>query len=374
MGRGERAAPAMLFHVAAREERIAELEDRLAEGRRILAALPEPVLVIDDERRVTHANPAADLLFGQQAAGRALAALVRNPEVTAAIDAALGANRGAGAEFIQPVPVERVLSVRIEPILSPDGDEAETPIGAVIALHDITQVKRAERLRSDFLANVSHELRTPLASLLGFVETLRGPARDDRPAQDKFLAIMDEQAQRMARLIADLLSLSRIEMNEHSLPQGSVDAAALLRGVADALSLKAQAKSMRIELPSGLDSLPALRGDSDELTQVFQNLIDNAIKYGRSGTAVRIGARTLPAPGRMVAFDILDEGEGIAPEHLPRLTERFYRVDKARSREVGGTGLGLAIVKHIVNRHRGRLEVESEPGRGSRFTVLLPTG
>jgi two-component system phosphate regulon sensor histidine kinase PhoR len=243
------------------------------------------------------------------------------------------------------------------------------------ALRDIAAARRSDRMRADFVANASHELRTPLASLLGFVETLRGPARDDEAARDRFLAIMHEQATRMARLIDDLLSLSRIEMNEHVPPTGRVELGEALRRVAETLQQKAAARGMRIEVavPAGL---PPAIGDADELAQLFQNLVDNAIKYGRPETPVRVAARRadrpLPGAEAAVAVSVADEGEGIAREHLPRLTERFYRVDTARSRAAGGTGLGLAIVKHIVGRHRGALEIASERGRGSTFTVRLP--
>ncbi|MEX1109203.1 MAG: ATP-binding protein, partial [Dongiaceae bacterium] len=272
----------------------------------------------------------------------------------------------------------------------------------IVSLHDITPIRRAEQLRADFVANASHELRTPLSTLVGFIETLRGPASDDEEARGRFLTIMHEQANRMARLVADLLSLSRIELNEHSAPTGRVDVAALLGNVVDALALKAEQRGMRIELGSAGDAraagdlaaLPPIVGDADELAQVFQNLIDNAIKYGRAGTPIRVsaalvtgpvtgtgagGTRSAPGitrpgrpPGRQIAIAVADQGEGIPREHLPRLTERFYRVDAARSRDLGGTGLGLAIVKHIVSRHRGRLEIESEAGKGSVFKILLP--
>jgi two-component system, OmpR family, phosphate regulon sensor histidine kinase PhoR len=247
-------------------------------------------------------------------------------------------------------------------------------------LHDLTAAKRSERLRADFVANASHELRTPLASLIGFIETLRGPARDDSAARQHFLSIMAEQSQRMKRLVDDLLSLSRIEMNEHRPPTERVDLARLLPTVADLLGQRAAARDMQIKLDLPAD-LPAVLGDSDELAQVFQNLLDNAIKYSRAGTSIDVTAhasgRILPGarPGERppaVAVTVRDHGEGIAREHLPRLTERFYRVDAARSRELGGTGLGLAIVKHIVNHHRGALEIDSEPGEGSVFTIHLP--
>jgi len=244
----------------------------------------------------------------------------------------------------------------------------------------MTAVKRSERMRADFVANASHELRTPLASLTGFIETLRGAAREDAAARERFLAIMAEQAQRMARLVDDLLSLSRIEMNEHLAPTERVDIEQVLRTVADTLEQRAAARDMRIvvDLPAGL---PKVLGDADELAQVFQNLLDNAIKYSRRGTTIDVGAhpspRFLPGvrPGERpaaLAITVRDHGEGIARDHLPRLTERFYRVDAARSRELGGTGLGLAIVKHIVSHHRGALDIDSELGEGTVFTVHLP--
>jgi two-component system phosphate regulon sensor histidine kinase PhoR len=250
---------------------------------------------------------------------------------------------------------------------------------AVLVLRDLTTAKRSERLRADFAANASHELRTPLATLVGFIETLRGPAREDEAARERFLAIMAEQAARMTRLVDDLLSLSRIEMNEHSAPTKPVDLAVVIGTVADALEQRAAARDMRIALKLP-DNLPPALGDADELAQVFQNLLDNAIKYGAKGTTIEVtagpssrllsGAR--PGDRGALAITVRDHGQGIAREHLPRLTERFYRVDAARSRLLGGTGLGLAIVKHIVSHHRGALEIDSVLGEGSVFTVHLP--
>jgi two-component system, OmpR family, phosphate regulon sensor histidine kinase PhoR len=233
-------------------------------------------------------------------------------------------------------------------------------------------------MRADFIANASHELRTPLTTLTGFIETLRGPAREDAEARERFLAIMHEQAARMIRLVEDLLSLSRIELNEHVMPQGRVALGPLLHHLADALELRAGERGMciRLDLPP---DLPDVLGDRDELAQVFQNLVDNGIKYGRAASEITVATATGVRPlysgdtggSAFVSVAVRDRGEGIAREHLPRLTERFYRVDTARSREMGGTGLGLAIVKHILNRHRGFLEIESTPGMGSVFTVFL---
>jgi two-component system phosphate regulon sensor histidine kinase PhoR len=244
---------------------------------------------------------------------------------------------------------------------------------AILTFHDMTAIKRSEQMRADFVANASHELRTPLATLLGFIETLRGPARDDPEARDRFLSIMHDQSGRMARLVNDLLSLSKIELDEHTPPTGRANPLRIARSAVAALELKAAARKIRLVLTAP-DQLPAVAGDDDQLAQVLQNLIDNAIKYTRDNTEVRV---TLAATGGrrskpMISIAVADCGEGIARTHLPRLTERFYRVDPARSRALGGTGLGLAIVKHIVNRHRGQMTIESDVGKGSTFTVLLP--
>jgi two-component system phosphate regulon sensor histidine kinase PhoR len=224
-------------------------------------------------------------------------------------------------------------------------------------------------MRADFVANASHELKTPIAGLAGFIETLRGPARDDGAARERFLGIMAEQADRMRRLVDDLLTLSRIEQHEHARPDAEVDVERVLRGVLDLLQFKAAARKVVLEL--AVDSgLARAVGDHDELTIVFQNLVDNAVKYAKPATTVRVAARSDGAERLVVS--VSDESDGIPAVHLPRLTERFYRVDAARSRQLGGTGLGLAIVKHVVNRHRGRLDIQSTPGKGSTFTVSLP--
>jgi two-component system phosphate regulon sensor histidine kinase PhoR len=243
----------------------------------------------------------------------------------------------------------------------------------------VTAERRSEEMRADFVANASHELRTPLASLLGFIETLRGPARDDADARERFLGIMHGEAQRMSRLVSDLLSLSRIELREHEIPSGSVEVATLVESVAQAYELTAARRSIKLALNLAT-GLPPVAGDADELKQLLHNLVENAIKYGREGGTVTLAGyvpQTLPASyprgdTGTVAIAVRDQGEGIAREHLPRLTERFYRVDPGRSKSIGGTGLGLAIVKHIVNRHRGALTIDSEQGVGSVFTVFLP--
>ncbi len=351
-------------------ETIAESAEARASAEAVLSALPEPLLLIDAERRIVSANPSALNWLGPRLAGRDLGAALRVPAVLEATDAVL---KGAGARTVEvdlPGAVERHLSAQVGPLRPPTSEGA----AAVLTLTDITASKRSERMRQDFVANASHELRTPLATLLGFIETLRGPARDDTAARERFLSIMAEQASRMARLVDDLLSLSRIELNEHLAPKERVDLRRVLAAVADSLEQRAEKRQMRIDVTLP-DTLPEVVGDPDELAQVFQNLIDNAIKYGRSGTAVEVTAGASPkrlGGGAAAMVAIRDHGEGILTEHIPRLTERFYRVDPARSRELGGTGLGLAIVKHIVNHHRGLLEIESELGEGSVFAVHLP--
>ncbi len=350
-----------------------ELEAALAGAEAIFVSLPDPVLMLDGEQRIVRANPAAEALLQEPLPGRTLSGLLRHPMLLAAVDASLADGTGRKVEIAVPVPVEHQLAAHIEPI--PRG-LPETS-AAILVLHDVTALKRADQMRADFIANASHELRTPLSTLIGFLETLAGPAREDADARARFLPIMLEQARRMARLVADLLSLSRIELHEHTPPTGRVDIAAILHGVADALEMKAQSRGMAIRIEA--NPLPPVVGDADELAQVFQNLIDNAVKYGARETEVRVVAgpaetASAKAPRRLaqgVAVSVIDRGEGIAREHLPRLTERFYRVDSARSRELGGTGLGLAIDNHNDNRQRGHLEIDSTPGEGSRFTVYL---
>ncbi len=351
-------------------------EGELGAAQAVLAAVPDPLILLDERRRILRANAAATELLGMRLVDRDLAVALRHPAVLAAAEAVLRGEGGRVVEFEITTPVERHLSARFAPL------RPHTVEGAalVLTLHDLTAAKRSERLRADFVANASHELRTPLASLIGFIETLRGPARDDAAAREHFLAIMAEQSQRMKRLVDDLLSLSRIEMNEHRPPTERVDLARLVPTVVDLLDQRAAARQMEIKLDLPAD-LPAVLGDPDELAQVFQNLLDNAIKYSRPGTPIEVSARPSPKvlpgvrPGErtgVVAVMVRDRGDGITREHLPRLTERFYRVDAARSRELGGTGLGLAIVKHIVNHHRGALEIDSEPGEGTVFTIYLP--
>jgi len=343
-----------------------------------LEAVPLAVLVIDDNRDIRWINEGARALLGEAVIGRSLLGVLRHPPLVEALDHVLGGAAASVDGIETPMGQDRLLVVDIRRL---KGGRA------LIAFKDASAEMRLERLRSDFIANVSHELKTPIATLMGFIETLRGPAKGDALALDRFLGIMQEQAGRMSRLVADLLSLSRIELNEHARPSGTANIAEILGHVADALSLRADSRNMTIDLPpdDGWKAIGRAIGDDEELTQVFQNLIDNALKYGRPGTAVTVSAARITDPleiktylpgarqaKAMIAITVADKGDGIAREHLPRLTERFYRVDAARSRDMGGTGLGLAIVKHVVNRHRGSLEIDSIPGEGSTFTVYLP--
>jgi len=336
----------------------------------LIAAFADAVIVVDAGRRVVAANAAAGEIAPVPTTGRDLALGLRHPDVLAAVDAVLGGAAKRDLEVVLQTPMARTFRVRVAGLGGLEG------AAAMVMLRDATEARGAERMRADFVANVSHELRSPLASLVGFIETLRGPARDDAQARARFLAIMDTEAKRMARLIDDLLSLSRVEADEHLRPRGGVAIAALLTEIADSLGHRAAEKGMTIELRLAPD-LPDAVGERDELSLVFRNLIDNAIAYGRENTAIDVTAipvARIPDSGEAgIAVTVADRGEGIASDHIPRLTERFYRVDKGRSREMGGTGLGLAIVKHIVGRHRGHLTIESSIGEGSRFTVHLPT-
>jgi len=341
-----------------------------------LDALPGPLLQLTNERQIVRANRAAEKMFGGNLEDRDLAGVMRSPSLLAALSRAVEERVGQDMQFVLPAPIERSFAARVEPLSKPARDGT----ALVLALVDLTSIQRADQMRVDFVANASHEIRTPLATLIGFIETLRGPAKDDAEAREKFLTIMESHAQRMARLVDDLLSLSRIEMNEHTPPSGEADLAGIIEAVRDQLEWQAKKRDVTVELDIKAEARAVL-GDADELTQLFQNLVSNAIKYGDQGSTVTVHAEAVvDAPGTVgwrladhgaIAISIQDQGDGIPREHLPRLTERFYRVDTARSRELGGTGLGLAIVKHIVSRHRGALNIDSEAGVGSTFTVYL---
>lgn len=332
------------------------------DGLVILKQLPDPVILIDDSDRIEYVNQAAIDIIGFDPISMPVTQVLRYPAVTELLSECRTGESAVSAEFQMPSPVERFIRAYAS---KPDGG------GAVLVFHDLTTEHRTEQMRADFVANASHELRTPLASVLGFIETLRGHAKDDPEAQDKFLGVMQEQAERMGRLVDDLLSLSRIEINEHVLPDEPVDLTSVIEEVCDQLRPIAKDRGVQI-ITSGPPEFSTVKGDRDELIQVVQNLVDNATKYGRKGKKVEVALQSSQEDGRWVEIEVRDFGEGIDPLHIPRLTERFYRADVKDSRARGGTGLGLAIVKHIVNRHRGKLEIKSELGQGSRFVVRFP--
>lgn len=336
----------------------------------VLAQIPDPVILVDQRAVVIEANRAAyDLLAGLKT-GHPLSFALRTPDVLDGIQEVLENGAPLKVEYSERIPTERTFEVHIGP-LQADVSDAEVQAGVVLFFRDLTSARRLEAMRADFVANASHELRTPLASVLGFIETLQGPARDDVKARERFLDIMKGQAQRMKRLIDDLLSLSRIEMRAHLSPTQTIDLASIASQMVETLSPLAKEKGVVIK--ATLPDQPILvLGDRDELLRVAENLIENAVKYGESGGKVNVEVARIDGGVPRVVFSVQDYGPGIAPEHLPRLTERFYRVDVAQSHDKGGTGLGLAIVKHIVNRHRGQFDIASEPGQGARFTVTFP--
>jgi two-component system, OmpR family, phosphate regulon sensor histidine kinase PhoR len=339
----------------------------------VLAGLPDPVVALDGRGDVVALNARAAAVAPGLRPGESISLGLRVPEVLDAIRRARASGSAQRIEFFERVPFDRWYEAIVTPISS--AGLAPKPGLVLLAFHDLTPLRRVEEMRADFVANASHELRTPLAALSGFIDTLKGPARDDPAARERFLAIMQVQADRMARLIDDLLSLSRIELAAHLRPDSQVDLGAIVRQVADSLQTLARDRDVEVKTV-GAHSALRVPGDRDELIRVFENLVENALKYAASGKRVDIGLGLAEAPdgGREARIAVRDWGPGIAPEHLPRLTERFYRVDVSESRAQGGTGLGLALVKHILNRHGGRLTIESVLGQGATFTAHLPMG
>ena len=332
----------------------------------VVAGMPDPAVLLDRAGRVIHLNAAA--LRKNELAQFAL----RSPEIITALREAIATSEPRRATYLDHVPVDRWMELIVTPVPVP------TLFGGtdkcmLMTFHDQTPLRRVEEMRADFVANASHELRTPLAALSGFIDTLQGPAKDDVKARERFLGIMHAQATRMARLIDDLLSLSRVELSAHVRPDTSIDIVPIIRQVADGLEPLAHERQVRIEID--LPDLPVtIAGDREELLRLFENLIENALKYGASGGRVIVSlVQASSGDGTPeVRVMVRDFGPGIAPEHLPRLTERFYRVDVGDSRAQGGTGLGLSLVKHILNRHRGRLLIESVPKNGATFTACFP--
>ncbi len=333
----------------------------------LVAAMPEAALIVGSDGRVAAANTPATNLLTVLKLGDPLVLALRAPDVIDAYRRVMASGEAETVQWSERVPVERLFDVCVAPLAAPDGAVG----AALVTLRDLTEIRRVERLRVDFIANASHELRTPLASLLGFIETLQGSARDDPKARDRFLAIMRDQGRRMARLIEDLLSLSRIEQKQHVRPETVVDLAQTVHSVVDSLS--PMAAELGAEIRFAAPDRVLVKGDRDELLRVAENLIENAIKYGAPPDAGTGLVEVIVATTHKEAtLTVRDHGHGIAPEHLPRLTERFYRVDVTQSRARNGTGLGLAIVKHILTRHRGKLSITSRIHHGSTFVASLP--
>lgn len=362
---------------------------RLEIEQTIMDSLHDPLILLSKDLRIIRANRSAFDLMGAKLLNQPVETLLKDKALMDAIAEVQGGELERIIEFTWHGPVIHTYMTNVTPFRrfwdGPFGnqtqddysDNSEWP-AVMILMNDITVIKRSEETRIDFIANISHELRTPLASLIGFIETIRGPARSDAEAIDRFLGIMHDQAQRMARLVSDLLSLSRVEVEEHRAPVERVNLIKLLGNLWAAMELRAAEKGISINVEAPRE-LPEIQGDWDQLIQALTNLVENAIKYGQENSEIIItasvqhdGIHANGKPREVIAISVADQGEGIPKEHLEKLTERFYRVDSAKARRIPGTGLGLAIVKHIVNRHRGRLGITSELGRGTTFTVYLP--
>jgi two-component system, OmpR family, phosphate regulon sensor histidine kinase PhoR len=338
----------------------------------VIAGMPDPTVVLDRAGRVLHLNAAAAQLAPALRRNELAQFALRSPEILTALREAIATAEPRRAMYLDHAPVDRWLELIITPVPVP------TNYGGVdkcmlMTFHDQTPLRRIEEMRADFVANASHELRTPLAALSGFIDTLQGPARDDAKARERFLSIMHAQARRMARLIDDLLSLSRVELAAHVRPDTMIDIVPIIRQVTDGLEPLARERQVVIEIELPQTAI-TIAGDREELLRLFENLIENALKYGASGGRVIVSlSEAVSGEGTPEArVMVRDFGPGIAPEHLPRLTERFYRVNVGDSRSQGGTGLGLSLVKHILNRHRGRLLIESVPNNGATFTACFP--
>ncbi|MDG1995811.1 MAG: ATP-binding protein [Emcibacteraceae bacterium] len=340
---------------------------------KIIENMTDPFLLLDAEKHVVMANKSANKLFGDNLISHKVSDFLDNSNALNAINRALETGKSDTIEYATPSPRKRNFLLRIH-ILDEQDKTGELQRTLFLGIYDITSIREAERMRVDFVANVSHELRTPLASILGFVETLQGPAKNDKEAATRFLNIMQDEANRMTRLIEDLLSLSQIEREAHIPPNETVSLSQIINNVCDVLNLRINKRKLTVSITNKTE-IDIITGDRDQLTQVFQNLIDNAIKYGEESTSIdiKIDRSVTPKGDRIYAkINVTNKGAGISTEHLERLTERFYRVDTARSRSLGGTGLGLAIVKHIIQRHEGHLYFQSELGKSTTVSVLLP--
>jgi two-component system, OmpR family, phosphate regulon sensor histidine kinase PhoR len=370
---GAALVPWRLRDVAApREEALGSNPVEAAAVQAIIAGMPDPAVLLDRAGRVIHMNAAASQLAPALRKNELAQFALRSPDIVTALREATAAVEPRRATYVDHVPVDRWIELIVTPVSVPTAFGGSDTC-MLMTFHDQTPLRRVEEMRADFVANASHELRTPLAALSGFIDTLQGPARDDARARERFLGIMHAQATRMARLIDDLLSLSRVELSAHVRPDTRIDLVPIIRQVADGLEPLASERQVAVEIDLPADPVP-IAGDREELLRLFENLIENALKYGASGGKVVVSLMhaALPDGAGEVRVVVRDFGPGIAPEHLPRLTERFYRVDVGDSRAQGGTGLGLSLVKHILNRHRGRLLIESVPNNGATFTACFP--
>ncbi len=351
-----------------------------AQWQALVDANADASVLITASGRVAYSNAGARAIFPRIREAVELTTVIRHPEFVELIANAQELGTPVQAEFAERVPIQRQILARAVSIASAATAAGEPTL--LVILKDLTERGQLAQMRTDFVSYASHELRTPLASVLGFIETLQGPARHDEAMRDRFLDIMAAEAERMTRLIDDLLSLSRVEMKTHLLPDDPVELVGLAEQVVDTLDPQARDRAITLEVAPYANEA-TLRGDRDDLVQLLMNLVNNAIRYGREGGHVVISIESTvlnaladdPGAGEgadCIALAVTDDGPGIAQHHIPRLTERFYRIDAASSRSRGGTGLGLAIVKHIVTRHRGRLSITSTLGEGSRFCVLLP--
>lgn len=365
---GAALVPWRLHNPAVAADPVPENPAETAVVRALIEGMPEPTLLLDRAGRVLHLNLTAARLVPALRRGEPAQFALRSPDVLAALREALATATPRRVSTLHHGAVDQWMELAITPVSVPT-TLGRRDLCMLMTFHDQTPMRRVEEMRADFVANASHELRTPLAALSGFIDTMQGPARDDPAARDRFLGIMRAQATRMARLIDDLLSLSRVELSAHVQPVARVDLRSIIRQVVDGLEPLARDRGVTIatELP---DDRLSIAGDREELLRLFENLIENALKYGASGEQVIVSSSRAADGGIRIA--VRDFGPGISPEHLPRLTERFYRVDVGDSRAQGGTGLGLSLVKHIVNRHRGKLTIDSIKGRGATFTVSFP--
>jgi two-component system phosphate regulon sensor histidine kinase PhoR len=338
----------------------------------LIKEFPDPAILTDGLTRVLAFNSPAFYLLNNLKRDELISSATRDSNLLRAIENTVEKRAKTSVNITLGTSSGKNIEATIIPIQPELAREIKPKI--FIHIRDMSEQERLAKTRMAFIANASHELRTPLASMSGFIETLQTTAREDVRAREEFLGIMAEQAQRMTRLINDLLSLSRLEMNAAPLPDMKVDITATVNSVIDALGPLAEENGVKIKTRGLTEPLHA-SGDKDELVQAFQNIIINAIRYGAKGGKIIVKAARTPATEenlRYVSISVTDFGPGIDKKHLPRLTERFYRIDKVDSRAKGGTGLGLAIAKHAIERHRGKLKIHSKPGHGATFTITLP--